>query len=131
MIKQYGSKVGVSSGYPEPKMNRPIDMPQHPKPRRLEDAFDTPAEQCSQTETKYTLHDALCDSDNLIQELLSRMFRLQNKLESVLEQVPTCETNAGGPRVSSSPMMGRLNDQIQQLTVINVYVEDLIGRIQL
>ena len=130
MMREYGSKVGVSSGYPEPKMNRPIDRPQHPKPRSLEDAFDEP-EQCSRTETKYTLNDALCDSDNLIQELLSRMFRLQNKLESVLEQVPTCESNAVGPRVSSSPMMGRLNDQIHQLTVLNAYVEDLIGRIQL
>ena len=130
MMREYGSKVGVSSGYPEPKMNRPIDRPQHPKPRSLENAFDEP-EQCSRTETKYTLNDALCDSDNLIQELLSRMFRLQNKLESVLEQVPTCESNAVGPRVSSSPMMGRLNDQIHQLTVLNAYVEDLIGRIQL
>ena len=117
MMREYGSKVGVSSGYPEPRRVA-VDMPY-------------PKEECSQTETKYTLNDALCDSDNLIQELLHRMVRLQNKLESVLEQVPTCETNAGGPRVSSSPMMGRLNDQIQQLTVINVYVEDLIGRIQL
>ena len=123
MMREYGSKVGVSSGYPEPKMNRPIDRPQHPKPRSLEDAFDEP-EQCSRTETKYTLNDALCDSDNLIQELLSRMVRLQNKLESVLEHVPTCETNAGGPRVSSSPMMGRLNDQIQSLTTMNIFIED-------
>ena len=129
-MREYGSKVGVSSGYPEPKMNRPIDRPQHPKPRSLDDAFDVPDE-CSQTETKYTLNDALCDSDNLIQELLHRMVRLQNKLESVLEQVPTCETNAGGPRVSSSPMMGRLNDQIQSLTTMNIFIEDLIGRIQL
>ena len=119
MMKEYGSKVGVSSGYPEPRRVA-VDMPY-------------PKEQCeaTQTETKYTLHDALCDSDNLIQELLHRMVRLQNKLESVLEQVPTCESNAVGPRVSSSPMMGRLNDQIHQLTVLNAYVEDLIGRIQL
>ena len=119
MMKEYGSKVGVSSGYPETKRVA-IDMPY-------------PKEQCIQQETepKYTLNDALCDSDNLIQELLSRMVRLQNKLETVLEHVPTCDENPSHPRVSSSPMMGRLNDQIQQLTVINVYVEDLIGRIQL
>ena len=130
MIKQYGSKVGVSSGYPEPKMNKPIDRPQHPKPRSLDDAFDVPDE-CSQTETKYTLNDALCDSDNLIQELLSRMVRLQNKLETVLEHVPTCDENPSHPRVSSSPMMGRLNDQIQSLTTMNIFIEELIGRIQL
>ena len=119
MMKQYGSKVGVSSGYPEPRRVA-VDMPY-------------PKEQCIQehTEPKYTLNDALCDSDNLIQELLSRMVRLQNKLESVLEHVPTCETNSAGPRVSSSPMMGRLNDQIQSLTTMNIFVEDLIGRIQL
>ena len=120
MMREYGSKVGVSSGYPEPKMNRPIDMP-YPKEECIQEA----------TEPKYTLNDALCDSDNLIQELLSRMVRLQNKLETVLEHVPTCDENPSHPRVSSSPMMGRLNDQIQSLTTMNIFVEDLIGRIQL
>ena len=117
MMREYGSKVGVSSGYPEPRRVA-VDMPY-------------PKEECSQTETKYTLNDALCDSDNLIQELLSRMVRLQNKLETVLEHVPTCDENPNHPRVSSSPMMGRINDQIQSLITMNIFVEDLIGRIQL
>ena len=99
------------------------------KPKRPEREMGLPMEE--QVETKYRIHDALDEVDMLLNELVHRMTRLQNVLDSVLEQTPTCERTNLGPRVSNSPMMGRINNHLDILTELNIHAEELIGKVHL
>ena len=107
MMKSYGSK-GISV---EPKQRE--------------------REVCPVVESKYGIHDAIDEVDVLINDLINRVVRLQNMLDSVLENVPETQQDVGGPRVSNSPMMGRINSHIDNLTQLNYHLETIIARVHL
>jgi hypothetical protein len=83
-----------------------------------------------QTEQVYTINDALCNTDNMLAELIARIARLHNKLSPVLQSSPECDENQA-PVVSSSPVMERIHEQLRILTMLNVEVERMIGNITL
>ena len=86
---------------------------------------------CPEVKSHYGAFDALDRNDILINELNDRLCRLRNSIEPILEITPETAAGKDSGRQDVSTLVARMNTQAIILENLNVFVEELIGRVRL
>ena len=118
-------------GYPEVKVANHYEerLQCEPQPKMSQDYGRNPIRH--EVKSYYGAFDAIDRNDMLINELNDRLQRLRNLIEPILETTPETAAGKDSPRQDVSTLVMRMNTQAYSLENLNVFVEELIGRVRL